>query len=231
MSYEAEPNTPNNEFEALAPVYLEILDKLSADEALKFTFYSLQLFEDPGANWRLKDLMHEHDEDAGRWDKELYEREEERRFQKEKEGLMRHFSMRAEVTSPIVQTADDGYTEFTRDGVMSLREAFEKEGDTSWWQPKIQHLEDEKGSIDGYIIVADHVGALQHMIGTDPETGKLAFGDCFHNISYDSKRQTLIGYSGARKSDLDGMGRYKNRKKAQRRRYRAIYKYLKKQTD
>ncbi len=204
MSYETIPTTPENEFEALAPVYLEIFQSLGT-ETLKFAFYSMDPFEEYGANLRLRRMMQEQDEDAKQWAHQ--EKINYRNMQREKETRKVDdlLSARADIRlEDLVIQDSSGRHQFIPGGAEQVVQAF---GNRWFWHPTLHDITADHGTIVDYLLL-QNFGACSRTIRLDPETNKLAFGDEMHSFRYDRSTQELFGSLGSGSFRLDEIGRF-----------------------
>lgn len=204
-----ELNPPTNEFEALAPLYLEILERLSDNEALKIAFYSVnRFFEDPRQHNDLIFMMRENDEDASRWAAEDRQRRGEYHDMVYAKERAEHLGLRANMSlSDLVEkTIIDGRPVLKpkADAASRIQYAFR----AGWCWASVQEVRDDSDMIIDFALICNNNGATSWMVTTDEKTGQLMFGDRFHCFSYSYEQSTFIGRLGAGEYILDQTGRY-----------------------
>lgn len=209
MSYETIPTTPENEFEALAPVYLEIFQSLTGNDAQKFAFYSMDPFEKYSDNYAFRRMLREEDEDAARWAVEEKVRRNDKYLEEETKRETNMLAARSEVTfSDLITQGDDGRHAFI-DGELGkdwLSRALATDK-SDRWIPQLRDITADDSTIIDFLVYRPG-GATNRLVGVDPETGHLVFGDEMHGFRYDYHNQQIIGTLGAAAFRLDEMGRF-----------------------
>ncbi|MGI9028302.1 MAG: hypothetical protein ACR2FM_05700 [Candidatus Saccharimonadales bacterium] len=195
------------EYEALAPQYLEILERLSDNEALKYAFYSMSgFFEDYNQHIECRIMMEENDPDAKKWAEERYQRSQERFKMEEQARKDKHFNTRVDLS------LHELVRKVTVDGRISLKladhavSALQHGFDGDWWYPTLHEVRNDKDELVDMAMVGHNNGATSWLITTDDETGQLRFGDKFHGFKYNHQRQAFTGVLGAGEYPLDHMG-------------------------
>lgn len=197
------------QFEQLAPHYLEIFKGLSDNEALKFIFYStIKHFEDFSDQIAFRYLMEDNDHDAERWSREDMLRGRQRYEIKEQKEREVHLAKRAAIPFQdlIEKTVLDDHIELRLrpDARQKLWDGFGR----PFVDTDVYQIRDEEGNIKRVALFGGGPGATRYMITVDEDTGNLALGDSFHSISYDPDQDIFVGNLGAREYNLDEMGRY-----------------------
>ncbi len=220
-------NEVSRELDVLAPRYLEILDRLSDSEELKYLFYLMgSPFADAKDQLDFMLMVDDHDPQVRAWRAEDLRRRLDLEEQQREEA---HFAARSSLRldelvekqtingKPALQLKPDASTKL----INSFNTG-------SWWYPSLITARDDNDNLVDFAIIGRNNGASRWLIGVDEETGQLAFGDKLHCFSYDHIGGVFTGEMGGLENiPLNEMGRRANSQAApSSKRLEAVHRIL-----